>query len=313
MDRIADKNTFENLNIGNRINVIRPSRCPCAFPSHWHRFIEILFLPEDSPPDSCPPRFQVERETCALLPGDILLIWPGETHSTLSNPGAAVIGFQVSPALFYDLPDFSETLAKIKMLRQLRLSKHKSLRILHLHLQHIFYLQEQKPALYQTRQLLELFHFFLQLGLEDEYLLRETPEGARESISSDSRLRILKVCTYLAEHCTEGLTLSQAALMAGFNPSYFSRLFSRVTASTFLEYQALQRIRLAQGLLMNPALPVTEVAYRSGFRSIATFNRCFRRYTGVSPSIYRKFYDPEASTAVPARNQASAHSCPSGR
>lgn len=57
---------------------------------------------------------------------------------------------------------------------------------------------------------------------------------------------------------------------------------------TFNDYLSNERIQRATRLLCEEALPITEIAYQSGFQSISNFNRVFNKITHYSPSEYRK-------------------------
>jgi AraC-like DNA-binding protein len=57
-------------------------------------------------------------------------------------------------------------------------------------------------------------------------------------------------------------------------------------------YSALvdeQRRRRAQQLLRDPARPIKEIACAVGFTSVAAFFRAFKRWTGESPTDYRRY------------------------
>ena len=48
------------------------------------------------------------------------------------------------------------------------------------------------------------------------------------------------------------------------------------------------RIIYAKALLVDDTIPITEIAMRSGFNSIATFNRLFKAQIGYTPTEYRQ-------------------------
>jgi AraC-like DNA-binding protein len=48
------------------------------------------------------------------------------------------------------------------------------------------------------------------------------------------------------------------------------------------------RERRARRLLEDPAMPLAEIAYRSGFADLATFSRAFKRWTGIAPGAFRR-------------------------
>lgn len=55
----------------------------------------------------------------------------------------------------------------------------------------------------------------------------------------------------------------------------FHGLFKEYTHMTFNDYLSNERIQRATRLLCEEALPITEIAYQSGFQSISNFNRSF--------------------------------------
>ena len=57
---------------------------------------------------------------------------------------------------------------------------------------------------------------------------------------------------------------------------------------SFYQYLIAKRISLAEQLLMDPQMPITEIAFRSGFASGAAFSKAFRQAKGFTPSQFRK-------------------------
>ena len=116
----------------------------------------------------------------------------------------------------------------------------------------------------------------------------------------------LDVCTYISDHCAEKLTLADVAAYSGYSKYHFARMFKAYSGMSFYDFFLRQRMLLCEQLLSDPSLSITEVALRSGFGSIATFNRIFRQYEKMTPSQYRhlhEFYpsvqhDPVEQTAI---------------
>ena len=57
---------------------------------------------------------------------------------------------------------------------------------------------------------------------------------------------------------------------------------------TFNELLNMYRIETAIQLLDESDKKIVDVAYESGFQSVRTFNDCFKKHLGISPSEYRK-------------------------
>lgn len=81
--------------------------------------------------------------------------------------------------------------------------------------------------------------------------------------------------------------LASLAASSGMHAGYFSEQFHRHTGSTFTDFLADLRVAHARRLLRFTTLPVSEVAFSSGFRSISQFNRTFKARTGLTPKDAR--------------------------
>ncbi len=100
--------------------------------------------------------------------------------------------------------------------------------------------------------------------------------------------RVQPVCDHIARHHRERLHLHDLADRAGLSPFHFIRVFRATTGITPHQYVRRCRLERARELLVNTALPVTEICHRVGFASVGSFSRTFRAATGESPLLYRK-------------------------
>lgn len=110
----------------------------------------------------------------------------------------------------------------------------------------------------------------------------------------------LDVYAYISEHCTEKLSLEDVAARCGYSKYHFSRIFKEYTGMSFYDFYLRQRMLLCRQLLNEMTLPITEVASRSGFGSLSTFNRVFKQYEGVTPTQYRQLRQHRATRAQPS-------------
>lgn len=84
--------------------------------------------------------------------------------------------------------------------------------------------------------------------------------------------------------------LSEAARCACLSRGAFCRMFSK--ASGGVSYHAFRRqgcLLLALQQMESSDLPITEIAFRTGFESLWGFERAFQAWFGLSPRRYRHF------------------------
>ena len=86
------------------------------------------------------------------------------------------------------------------------------------------------------------------------------------------------------------IELSKLADIAGYSKYHFSRIFKRYNEMSYIQYINKIRTNAAQTLLLDPNISITEVAMRSGFSSITSFNRAFKEVKHCTPTEFKKFY-----------------------
>ena len=95
------------------------------------------------------------------------------------------------------------------------------------------------------------------------------------------------VFKYIDEHYQDNITLKDIAKIAGFSEYHFSRIFKEITEKNFHIYINEFRIKKAEKMLANTSISIAQAAYDTGFNSVATFNRIFKRVKGCTPSQYK--------------------------
>ena len=280
---------YENLHSTQMIITINADSYPHSFPLHWHKYIEIAALPEDAD-ITRPPALRINQTTYQLNPGDILLIWPGEVHEIVENADSQLMGLQFSSTIFNELPDFAPFINHFRTFHHIRQADTPELaQSMLFHIQHMFSAQRNQQTFSGVETLICLYEMFMDFGT---YIKNTMPKDTQQDSPEIGKTveKINVACSYIIDNCEHDLTLESAADYVGFSACYFSRMFKKVTNHNFIEYLTLQRIKRAQLLLSDFDVPITEISYQAGFKSISTFNRVFRQYKGCSPSEYRKYY-----------------------
>lgn len=100
--------------------------------------------------------------------------------------------------------------------------------------------------------------------------------------------KIQKVARYIGQNFHLPITLHDGAQMACLEDTYFSKQFKALTGFGFLDYLTQIRLQEAQRLLRTTSLSLGDISEMCGFSGSNYFGDVFRRYTGHSPSAYRK-------------------------
>ena len=100
--------------------------------------------------------------------------------------------------------------------------------------------------------------------------------------------RMQKVLTFIEEHYSENITLARMALAANISKSELLRLFHRTLECTPYQYLMAFRLRKASELLQKTALSIGEISGEVGITNQSQFGSHFKKFTGYTPSEYRK-------------------------
>lgn len=143
-----------------------------------------------------------------------------------------------------------------------------------------------------------LWRLFSQLGREVEADGRRAADAAHLALSGlqlvrrgqDAPLGMAQQRVVNLANGADGLeavSVSKAARMAGLGQSQFHALFREMVGQSPKQYQLRRLFDRAVDLLVNTALPVSEIAYELGYRNASSFNRQFKQRFGVTPSAFR--------------------------
>ncbi len=279
---------YENVPFEYSINSISTEDFPGTFPMHWHQYVEILCLPENTKIRQA-PRVQIEGTEYILSPGDLLFIWPGELHEVIQNRDKNIVGLQFPSSLFNELPELGAYLNAFRQYHLISYATQTELaQNMSMHILHMLTLKAEQGAFFNVQTRIALYELFISFGM----YVRQNRSDISNKLT-DTTEKMNAACNYIIEHCDQPLTLNSVADQIGFSPYYFSRTFKKATNYSFVEYLTHQRLQRAETLLADASLSITEVCYHSGFKSISTFNRVFLLYKGCSPSNYRKYYTQE--------------------
>ena len=97
-----------------------------------------------------------------------------------------------------------------------------------------------------------------------------------------------RVVEFIEEHLSEEISLAALAELVNLSLFHFARAFKQSFGVPPHRYHSDRRMDRAKSLLQRPALSVTEIGVQTGFRETSSFTRAFRRFSGLTPTEYRR-------------------------
>ena len=283
-----DTSGYESLSFNNTraINVAGPVS-ERSFPSHRHAYGEIIVVGSGDK-----NIFRADDKLYSLTPGDIILIWPMETHEIVDANRIDSIIVQYSNTLADSLFDFKRIINRYHDLHILCIKAHPVLvNKLKSIIEKLKDEWQQDNPTREMRCAMHLLEFMSVLDEHHEELDADISNDGGKTISDTTLNNIISVMDYIKNNLTaDDLSQTAMAERAGINKDYFSRAFKEVTGQNYIKWLNAVRVEKAVSLFPEESLTLTEIAMLSGFKSIPSFNRVFAEYKNISPSQYRKTY-----------------------
>lgn len=146
------------------------------------------------------------------------------------------------------------------------------------------------------------------LRIAKVYLLKWHSEGqlpyaslVRRQPHADAVVR--RAETWLAQHFREPHAVAGVVEHCGIPERSLKRRFKVATGSTLIAYAQNLRIEEAKRLLESERIAADEIGAKVGYENPAFFRRLFKRSTGLTPSAYRRMFQPLAKSELrPARH-----------
>ncbi len=138
------------------------------------------------------------------------------------------------------------------------------------------------------------------LRIAKVYLLKWHGEGqlpyaslVRSAPHADSVVRRCE--QWLKEHYREANAIKLVVKNADIPERTLKRRFKAATGTTLIENVQNLRIEEAKRLLEEGKMPVDDICIKAGYEDPSFFRRLFKRLTGLTPSQYRRMFQPVAN------------------
>lgn len=276
-------NYFEQLSFenGKKINTSRNISIDYSNSLHWHPFVEILVsLSEQN-------EVSVNFTEYRLSTNDIIIIYPGDLHSINYHKENTFLVIQFPAELIGILNELNSISSLLSQYPYIKYNPFESDSDMRIHLlKRIVDLEEGNKNFKEVEMYSHLLLFFSHLG---QYCLQNEESNPKtcSNFHANSTKLMAEACLYISENCRQDLTLEEVSHQLGISKSHFSHMFKHYTHTTFVDFLTGERIKHAETLFTDSSMRITDIAFESGFSSISSFNRAFKKIKGIAPSDFR--------------------------
>lgn len=148
----------------------------------------------------------------------------------------------------------------------------------------VFHLDQDAPEFYLLCQE-AVFRIFTLLYTNNMELLSEKSEKADISL-----IQLRKMVGYIQKHYQDSIMLDDIAKIGEMGKTACCNIFKKYMNTSPIDYVITYRLAQSTVLLTETRLPITEIAYGSGFHNASYYTKYFRKQYGKTPGQMRKEY-----------------------
>ncbi len=253
---------------------------------HYHNDFEISFITEGT------GKRIVADSIEEFQPGDLVFIgrnlphvWIADKEQRgLSNRTLEMVYLQFSSNIFFPqllaLPEFKQIKHALEM-------SDRGIHIVGQTLNEVSELMLQLPYLNSFDRMTYFFRMMHIIGQSDSNIHLASEEYLKKRFRTGNK-RISILHDYLMNHYREDIDLTRLASLVNMAEGSLCRFFKMNVGLSIFEYLNQIKVEFACNLLMNKEMNMADVSFDSGFNNLSHFNKQFRKYTGVTPTEYRK-------------------------
>lgn len=238
---------------------------PYNYPSHFHNRLEAVYCASGM------QNVKLGKKIYTLYSGDAMVIFPNTVHEFLPHPDAPLSTETI--ALICNTELLSATLPDI-------LTKYPESPVIKAK-------DISEDAAYAFKKLISTKDNTGLLGWTCIILSDIMKKLKLVPMEGNSELPA-KIVSYIDKNFRDELTIPEIAKKFGYHPSYIAHLFCDRLKIPFRTYLGAIRSEYAAGLIRKGEKNLTEIAYDSGYNSLNTFCRCFKKHFNMTPSEYKK-------------------------
>lgn len=138
------------------------------------------------------------------------------------------------------------------------------------------------------RMLVETSSLFLAARLTHSYLEATNIRPHAPGYHGLDATRLRRVLEYIDMHLAQDFSVGDLAEVACLSIFHFTRAFAASAGVPPHRYVSQRRLDHAKAMIVAGRAPLGKIAFDARFSSQSSFNRAFRRATGMTPGEYRR-------------------------
>lgn len=258
---------------------------------HWHLESEVFFVLTGE------AEVIVEGSSFIVQPEDVFFINANEIHQ-ITGSCCKMLSIMLQPQNLPYIEQHKTTRFNLNSSNNTHATKYDYIRYL---IAQFVKMNSNGEHLYKTLSIV----FAIYSHLNENFLAEPLKEV---TFSKKNRDRIMSILSYMEQHYTEGLTLSDIAKSQNLSVPYLASFFERNTGKTFLTYYNEIRLSHAVNAMLFSDESLENIALSNGFNDSRSFVALFKKKYNMLPSTYRrqhtsKLFNPDSIHTINDTNQ----------
>lgn len=280
---------MKRFNSYHSLNVSRLSLTQWEFPTHKHNFYELIFIEKGI------GTHVLNELSFGYKAGDVFLLRPEDAHYFKIGKPTDFIFLRFNEQLFIEKLEGGKTakwMEVIKTLLQNPSAINGSLvtdATDQKHLQsllHILLIEFSKTCVYSREMVLELFGAVMMM-VARSHSITQYGEQCPSNLELD---RLNQVLGYIRLHAldAEKMRIENIATHFAMSANYISIYVKKHSQVSIQQHIIQTKLKSAEQLLKNGRQNINEIALKLGFTDASHFNKMYKKYKGLSPSLARQ-------------------------